>query len=162
MRSALVRNADTRPVTFTDQNTSEGEIMRIKSLVQRSLLVGALAGSALAVPTAAQAYTCKWEYVKTIGIGTGAGANIYAKDCKDGHYVKGRIYDNAADKRNAVVTIGASNYWGTWDGKGDTADYQYKASTSTKEIKVKVKACKYEAFWGPLCSTKDERIVYFF
>ncbi|MFI0412188.1 hypothetical protein [Actinomadura sp. 3N508] len=137
--------------------------MRIKSLVRASLVVSALAGAAVAVPaTAAQAYTCKWTYVKTIGIASGAAANIYAKDCSTGHYVKGTIYDNKADGRNAVVTIGYSHAWGTWDGKGDTATYSYKASTKTKEIKVVVKACKYEAAWGPLCSTKDNRIVYFF
>ncbi|GAA1534953.1 hypothetical protein GCM10009678_16660 [Actinomadura kijaniata] len=134
--------------------------MRIKRSVQRSLLVGALAGGAMAVPAAAEAYTCKWTYVKTIGKGTGAAANIYAKDCKNGHYVKGKIYDTKADGRNAVVTIGY-NAWGTWNGKGDTADYSYKVSTSKKSIKIHVKACKYEAGWGPLCSTKENRIVYF-
>jgi hypothetical protein len=135
--------------------------MRIKRLVQRSLLVGALAGSAVAVPAAAEAYTCEWTYVKTIGKGEAAGANIYAKDCSTGHYVKGKIYDNKADGRNAVVTIGLNNAWGTWDGKGDTADYSYKAKTSVKSLKIYVKACKYEAAWGPLCNTIENRIVYF-
>ncbi|KAB2350024.1 hypothetical protein [Actinomadura rudentiformis] len=135
--------------------------MRIKRLVNRSLLVGAIAaGSAVALPAAAEAYTCKWTYVKTIGAGTGAAANIYAKDCKDGHYVKGKIYDNKADGRNAVVTIGY-NDWGTWDGKGDTANYSYKAKTSKKSLKVKVKACKWDAAYGPLCKTTGTRTVKF-
>ncbi|MGH3243847.1 MAG: hypothetical protein ACRDNL_25940 [Spirillospora sp.] len=135
--------------------------MRIKGTVRRTLLVGALAAGTVAIPaTAAQAYACKWTYVKTIGAGTGAAANIYAKECSSGHYVKGTIYDNKADGRNAVVTIGY-NSWGTWDGKGDTATYSHKVGNSTKSLTIHVKACKYEAAWGPLCSTKEKRTVYF-
>lgn len=134
--------------------------MRIKKLAWRTLLVGALAGGAVAVPAAAQAYSCSWTFVTTIGAGKGAKVRIYAKDCSSGHSVKGEIIDDKADGRNAVATIGW-NDWGTWNGKGDSATYQYKVSTSTKSLTIKAKACKHDAAFGPLCSTKETKTVTF-